>query len=90
MVGRGWAGLGPATLFVAVIFALAIGLPGTAPVFAENVPLPTPAPRPKTGGAAPATGTVPPASPSLPAPKAPSFFPFSDKSTGQATAFDDK
>jgi outer membrane lipoprotein-sorting protein len=89
MAGRGSVGLGPATLLVAAIFALAIGLPGTAPVFAENVPLPTPAPLPKTG-AAPATGTVPPASPSLPSQKAPSFFPFSDKTSGQATAFDDK
>lgn len=90
MAGRGLVGFGPATLFVAAIFALIIGLPGTTPVFAENVPLPTPAPLPKTGGAAPTTGTVPPASPSLPVPKAPSFFPFSDKSSNQATAFDDK
>jgi outer membrane lipoprotein-sorting protein len=83
---------GPAALLMAVICVLAflLAFPGTAPVFAENVPLPTPAPLPKTGGAAPTTDTVPPASPSLPAPQTPGFFPFSDKSPNQATAFDDK
>jgi outer membrane lipoprotein-sorting protein len=91
MVGRGSARrdsvrFGPALLLVAVICLLAF--PTTAPVFAENVPLPVPAPLPKTGGAAPGD-TVPPASPSLPAPQTPGFFPFSDKSN-QATAFDDK
>jgi outer membrane lipoprotein-sorting protein len=78
----------PATLLMAVICVLAF--PATAPVFAENVPLPVPAPLPKTGGAAPTGDTVPPASPSLPAPQTPGFFPFSNKSPNQATAFDDK
>ena len=90
-VRRGSVRFGPATLLMAVICALAILLAfsGTAPVFAEDVPLPTPAPLPKTGGAAPTTDTAPSASPSLPAPQTPGFFPFSDKSN-QATAFDDK
>ncbi len=39
---------------------------------------------------APTIDTVPPASPSLPAPQTPGFFPFSDKSPNQATAFDAK
>jgi outer membrane lipoprotein-sorting protein len=89
MVGRGSVGFGPATLLMAVICVLAflLAFPGTAPVFAEDVPLPVPAPLPKTGSAAPTTDTV---APSLPAPQPPGFFPFSDKSSNQATAFDDK
>jgi outer membrane lipoprotein-sorting protein len=88
MAGRGLAKFGPAALLVATICA--VGLSGTAPVFAENVPLPTPAPLPKTG--APATDTGPASGQQVaPTPQTPGFFPFSDKgSTGQATAFDDK
>jgi outer membrane lipoprotein-sorting protein len=62
----------------------------TAQVFAENVPLPTPAPQPKSG-AAPSSGAV--ATPPAAAPSRPGFFPFSfmDKSTpSTTTAFDTK
>jgi outer membrane lipoprotein-sorting protein len=96
--------LGPATAVVALICGLGVLASTTA--FAENVPLPTPAPLPKTG-TAPASSPaatngipLPPASipQAAPAPQAsshasglPGFFPFSDKSSSnQATAFDDK
>ncbi len=98
------AKLGPATAVVALICGL--GLLGSTAVFAENVPLPTPAPLPKTGapsGASPAAtdsipippASVPQASPppqaSSPSSAIPSFFPFSDKgASNQATAFDSK
>jgi len=101
MAVRGLGKLGPATVLVA--FVCGLNLLGTA--FAETVPLPTPAPLPKTGIAAspvaPPTATsdsvpVPPA-PIPQAPQAtqtdhsPGFFPFSDKgSSNQATAFDSK
>jgi outer membrane lipoprotein-sorting protein len=62
--------------------------------FADNVPLPTPAPQPKTG-AAPSSGATAPAPPaaSSTAPSHPGFFPFSfmDKSApATTTAFDAK
>mgnify|MGYP001377414413 CR=1 FL=1 len=98
MAVRGLAKLGSATVLVALICGLTFVRP--AAVLAENVPLPTPAPLPKTGVVPPAAATdsipVPPApiaqqpqaSPSSPSP---GFFPFSDKgSSNQATAFDDK
>ncbi|HXW41377.1 MAG TPA: outer membrane lipoprotein carrier protein LolA [Xanthobacteraceae bacterium] len=62
-------------------------------VVAENVPLPTPAPLPKTGAAAPPATGAPAATPHVPG-----FFPFTqstDKASSpvpsnQATAFDDR
>jgi outer membrane lipoprotein-sorting protein len=76
----------------AIVCALAFGFLGAATALAENVPLPTPAPLPKTGSTAPpaATDSAP-----ADAQKAPGFFPFSmpfgkSGSTDQATAFDDK
>src|SRR5271156_495543 len=99
MAGRGLGQLGPATLLAAMICALALSYPGPAPVFfaepafAQDVPLPTPAPLPKTGSAPPAaTDSAPAATPQTPpTPQTPGFFPFSDKSSpDQATAFDDK
>jgi len=63
MAERGLAKLGPAIVIVALMGALAIFKP--AGVFAENVPLPTPAPLPKTGVASSPAATdnipVPPA-----------------------------
>ena len=90
MAGRGAAKFGPARTIVAVVCGLAFGCLGTASVFAESVPLPTPAPLPKTGSP-PATNDSAPAD----AQKTPSFFPFSlpfgkSGSSDQATAFDDK
>ena len=77
-----------------LVFGLLLGLFGTASVFAESVPLPTPAPLPKTGSPPPATTDSAPAD----AAKPKSFFPFSlpfeksgsSGSAGQATAFDTK
>ena len=104
MAQRGLANLSLATVLVAFICGLA--LLGSASAFAESVPLPTPAPLPKTGVASPAATTdsipVPPASipqaaqtPQTPqaaqSTHAPGFFPFSDKgASNQATAFDAK
>ena len=74
MAERGLAKLGPAIVIVALMGALSIVRP--AVVFAENVPLPTPAPLPKTGVASSPAATdsipVPPASipQSAPAPHA--------------------
>ncbi len=94
MAQRGSAKLGPTI----VIAALLCGLIGAATAFAEDVPLPTPAPLPKTGAAPAPTNSVPAATSGLPG-----FFPFSassDKSSSAsaapsgssspATAFDDK
>jgi outer membrane lipoprotein-sorting protein len=64
MAERGLAKLGPAILIVAAMSGLAIFRP--AGVFAENVPLPTPAPLPKTGVA-----SSPAATDSIPVPPAP-------------------
>ncbi|MGD0023847.1 MAG: outer membrane lipoprotein carrier protein LolA [Xanthobacteraceae bacterium] len=90
MAGRGAA---------IILAAMVCGLLATASAFAQNVPLPTPAPLPKTGAA------PPPATPPALIPPASSdtagsgqnngFFPFSlpfDKGAqwGQATAFDAK
>ncbi|HTZ03335.1 MAG TPA: outer membrane lipoprotein carrier protein LolA [Xanthobacteraceae bacterium] len=89
----------------AAVAAFVCGLLASTAAFAENVPLPTPAPLPKTGAVSPPAAAnggipVPPASipQAAPAPQAqtragsaPSFFPFSDKgASNQATAFDDK
>jgi outer membrane lipoprotein-sorting protein len=63
MAARGLAKLGPAIVIVALLAGLAIVRP--ASVFAENVPLPTPAPLPKTGMA-----PVPAATDSIPVPPA--------------------
>jgi outer membrane lipoprotein-sorting protein len=72
MAERRFAKLGPAIVIVALLGGLAIVRP--ASVFAENVPLPTPAPLPKTGMApVPATTDsipVPPAPQTAPAPHA--------------------
>ena len=96
MAVRGLAKLGPATLLVAFI----CGLGFAAAAFAETVPLPTPAPLPKTGVVPPPAATDSIAVPPAPIPQTPQasqsahtpgFFPFSDKgSSNQATAFDDK
>jgi hypothetical protein len=56
MAGRG-ASFGAATIIVATICSML----AFAPAVAENVPLPTPAPRPKTGVAPPPQDTAPPA-----------------------------
>ncbi|HEX3938176.1 MAG TPA: outer membrane lipoprotein carrier protein LolA [Xanthobacteraceae bacterium] len=71
------AKLGPATAIVAFICGLAVL--GSTAAFAENVPLPTPAPLPKTGAApasSPAAGAgipIPPAS--IPSPSIPQASP---------------
>jgi outer membrane lipoprotein-sorting protein len=86
-----------------IVAATLCSVLATASAFAENVPLPTPAPLPKTaaspapGGVAPAPippAAVPPASGDA-APPRPGFFPFSfmDKAKpapAPATAFDAK
>jgi len=88
----GPAKLGPAKTVVAVVCGLVFGCLGTANVFAEIIPLPTPAPLPKSGSPPPATGNSAPAD----AQKTPGFFPFSlpfgkpASSSDQATAFDNK
>jgi outer membrane lipoprotein-sorting protein len=76
-----------------VALALVFGFLCSTSAFAENVPLPTPAPLPKTGVAPlpPAASQSPPAD----ADKPHGFFPFTlpslgKSSTDQATAFDDK
>jgi outer membrane lipoprotein-sorting protein len=56
MAGRG-ASFGAATIIVATICSML----AFAPAVAENVPLPTPAPRPKTGVAPPPQDATPPA-----------------------------
>jgi outer membrane lipoprotein-sorting protein len=92
MAGRG------AALVVIAVFCGAFLAGGSA--FAENVPLPTPAPQAK-GGAAPAPAASPPASGDIApaASESKGFFPFSLPSlpfggnkapTGQETAFDAK
>jgi outer membrane lipoprotein-sorting protein len=90
------AEFGPARIkiIVAMIYALVMCGLATTTVFAEDVPLPTPAPLPKTGTAPPpAAGDSSPGA----AQKSPGFFPFSlpfgksdSGSSGQATAFDNK
>lgn len=85
---------------IVLVAMVCVGL-AAGSAFAEGVPLPTPAPLPKTGAVAPAV--LPPASipadsgttSSPPAPQTSGFFPFSlpfDKSAqpDQATAFDAK
>lgn len=82
------AGRGAAILVMAVL----CGAVATGSAFAENVPLPTPAPQPKAGAApsitAPASGQLAPASG-----ESKSFFPFSlpfSKSSPPGGAFDAK
>ncbi len=96
MAVRGLGKLGPATVLVAFICGLSFL--GTA--FAETVPLPTPAPLPKTGVVPPPAASDSIAVPPAPLPQAPQasqsdhspgFFPFSNLgSSNQATAFDSK
>ncbi len=96
MAVRGLGKLGPATVLVAFICGLTFL--GTA--FAETVPLPTPAPLPKTGVVPPPAASDSVAVPPAPIPQAPQasqsdhtprFFPFSNLgSSNQATAFDNK
>jgi outer membrane lipoprotein-sorting protein len=94
MAARGAVKLGPATIFVVLVCGLVFGFLGTASVFAENVPMPTPAPLPKTSSPPSATTDSAPADTG----KTNGIFPFSlpsDKSgssgpPGQATAFDAK
>jgi outer membrane lipoprotein-sorting protein len=84
MAGRG-AKFGAATIIVATICSML----AFAPAVAENVPLPTPAPRPKTGAAPPPQDAAPPAQPDS-GNSSPHFFPFSllNKGLGdQASAF---
>ena len=107
MAAQGAAyGAGATSILVAMIcglaFGLTLGIVGTVPARAETVPLPTPAPLPKTGVAPPpaSTGSAAPGS------NQHGFFPFSlpaEKSSSglaglfgspnlsaQATAFDAK
>ena len=110
MGARGLAQIGPAAIFVACLVV------GAARASAENVPLPTPAPLPKTGVVTPRShaatddsipvppapipqastlqrSATPPSSPPSQASQSlhlPNFFPFSDKGSNQATAFDAK
>ncbi len=96
MAVRGLGKLGPATILMAFICGLSFL--GTA--FAETVPLPTPAPLPKTGVVPPPAASDSVAVPPAPIPQAPQasqsdhspgFFPFSNLgSSNQATAFDNK
>jgi len=96
MAVRGLGKLGPATILMAFICGLSFL--GTA--FAETVPLPTPAPLPKTGVVPPPAASDSVAVPPAPIPQAPQasqsdhtprFFPFSNLgSSNQATAFDSK
>ncbi len=78
----------------AILAATICTVLAVAPAFAENVPLPTPAPQPKSGAAAPpAANPGPP--PSEAAPSRPGFFPFSFLDKGSpapqtTTAFDAK
>jgi outer membrane lipoprotein-sorting protein len=103
MTARGLAKLGPAIVSAAFLTACTYALSffGPTAAVAGNVPLPIPAPLPKTGVVSPAVTdsiAVPPAPiprSSAPPPSQasqslhlPNFFTFSDK--GQATAFDDK
>jgi outer membrane lipoprotein-sorting protein len=89
---RGAARLFPTAILAAILGALILGCFASTAVFAENVPLPTPAPLPKTGSSpppAPANNAPPDTS------QHKSFFPFSLPSLGsglspQATAFDPK
>jgi outer membrane lipoprotein-sorting protein len=94
------AAISAAKIYSAIILAATIcGGLALAPAFAENVPLPTPAPQQK--GSAPAATGATPAAATEPQQKPPSFFPFSlpfgkDSNSGsgsssqQATAFDAK
>ena len=98
MAERNLAGRGAATIIAAMFCCMLIA----ASAAAENVPLPTPAPLPKSGSASPPTATPPTAVPPASTDTAPAgsgqskgFFPFSfslDKGLqlGQATAFDAK
>ncbi len=86
---------GPTTILAAIRCGLALALVfgsfASFSALAENIPLPTPAPLPKTGIA-----PLPPASdsPAADAQKPGGLFPFTlplgKNSSGQATAFDDK
>jgi outer membrane lipoprotein-sorting protein len=88
MAARPAPKLGATRILAAIVCALIFG---TASTYAESVPLPTPAPLPKTGSALP-----PPATDSAPvdANKPKGFFPFSlpslSGSLTQSTAFDTK
>jgi outer membrane lipoprotein-sorting protein len=95
------AAIRAAKIYTAIILAaLVCGRFALTPAFAENVPLPTPAPQQKGAPAPAATGATPAAA-SDSQQKPPSFFPFSlpfskDSNSGsgaaaqQATAFDAK
>jgi outer membrane lipoprotein-sorting protein len=91
MAARGAPKCGVTRIFVALVCALVFG---TASTYAESVPLPTPAPLPKTGSAPPPVSTDnAPADSNKPK----GFFPFSlpslsgsSGSSAQATAFDAK
>jgi len=83
-----------AAVLAAVVWAAFVIVPSHA----ENVPLPTPAPQPKTGAAPTPSAGVPPPPATDAAPSRPGFFPFSslfgkdkDKDKPQTTtAFDTK
>jgi outer membrane lipoprotein-sorting protein len=91
MAARGAPGFGATRMVAALACALIFG---TASTYAESVPLPTPAPLPKTGSTPPAPAD------SAPVDKPKGFFPFSLPGLsgssgssglfGQATAFDAK
>jgi len=93
MAARGLEGRRPLVISAALLCVLCIGTVTVPAAFADNaVPLPTPAPLPKSG-AAPAVPAAPSDSAPAAAPQSPrpGFFPFSNRgSSNQATAFDDK
>lgn len=74
------------------IRAAICGWLAAAPAFAESVPLPVPAPLPKTGDATPPLSVPPPPNDTAPASSGHSFFPFSlpfggSSKSDEATAF---
>jgi outer membrane lipoprotein-sorting protein len=80
------AGIGPARVCLAVMCGLAVACFGaiagtafgTAPAYAENVPLPTPAPQPKSGAIQPPAAVPAPAdnAPAADSSQHKGFFPF--------------
>jgi outer membrane lipoprotein-sorting protein len=77
-----------------IVAALVCAACAISSAFAENIPLPTPAPLPKTGVAPPSTGSVPPAE-AAPGASSSSFFPFTlpfgkGLSSSDASKFDAK
>jgi outer membrane lipoprotein-sorting protein len=90
MAGRGYGVRGATT----ILLAIACGIVAARLALADNVPLPTPAPLPKTGAAPIPPNAIPdpvPPPSSGAAPAAHGYFPFSlGGMLGQTTAFDAK